>query len=131
VLDRHRLYDACIVGGGDRVMLCAALGKFDYSIQTQRMNPRRAEHYLAWARPFWETVQGQVGCLPGRLFHLWHGDLRDRHYADRYLNLAEFDPFADIAVADSGCWRWSTDKGDLHAAVRRYFDSRNEDGDGR
>jgi hypothetical protein len=131
VIERHRLYDACIVGGGDRVMLCAALGHLDEGCVTQRMNPRRAEHFLAWARPFAEALSGRVGSVPGRVFHLWHGDLRNRGYEDRLAILEELDPFTDVAVDRSGCWRWSSDKPALHAAVERYFVDRREDGEER
>ena len=130
VLERHGLYDACILGGGDRAILCAALGEFDYAAQAARMNARRFEHYLAWARPYFDSVGGSVGHIPGRIFNLWHGDLYDRKYAERHRWLSKFgfDPFTDIAVDRNGCWRWNSDKRDLHEFVRRYFESRNEDG---
>lgn len=66
----------------------------------------------------------------GTAFHLWHGELSDRQYAERHQRLREFnlDPFSDIARDENGCWRWNTDKGAMHAAVRRYFETRNEDG---
>jgi hypothetical protein len=130
-IERHRLYDACIVGGGDRVMLCAALGHLDEGCLTQRMNPRRAEHFLAWARPFAGALAGRVGSLPGRVFHLWHGDLQNRGYEARLAILEDFDPSTDIAIDRSGCWRWSSDKPALHAAVERYFVGRREDGEER
>ena len=130
-LARLRLYDACIVGGGDRTILCAALGRFDLAVRAQRMNARRAEHYLAWARPFFAAVDGRVESLPGAAFHLWHGQLEDRRYATRADHLADFDPFSDIAPAADGCWRWSSDKPGLHAALRQYFHDRDEDGEAR
>ena len=132
VLQKHGLYDACILGSGDRAILCAALGKFDYGERAALMNARRAEHYLAWARPYFETVRGQVGFIEGRLFHLWHGDIKDRQYEKRHRGLEEFgfDPFTDIALDHDGCWRWSSDKTQLHAFVKRYFESRHEDGNG-
>jgi hypothetical protein len=128
VLDAHGLYDASILGGGDRVMTCAALGEFAAGVRANHMNSRRAEHYLAWARPFFATVQGRVGAIPGSLFHLWHGELKDRRYEERLDLLDGFDPHTDIAAEAGGCWRWSSDKPGLHAAVRRYFEMRNEDG---
>ena len=68
-----------------------------------------------------------MGYVPGRL---WHGDLRHRRYGDRYRvrEFLDFDPSADIAIDDSGCWRWSSDKPDLHEYVYNYFDQRREDG---
>ena len=130
VLEKHGLYDACILGSGDRAILCAALGQFDYIARGLSMNDRRLEHYLAWAKPFHDAVHGRLGYLDGRLFHLWHGDRNDREYRERQqlLDKFEFDPYTDIAVDGNGCWRWNSDKRDLHESVRRYFQSRKEDG---
>lgn len=128
VLDRHGLYDACIVGAGDKATTCAALGRLDDAIVAHRMNAKRAEHFVSWARPFAEMVQGAVGYIPGRIFHLWHGNLKHRQYAERPAWLEGFDPFTDIALHRNGCWRWSSKKQDLHARIRRYFESRHEDG---
>ena len=60
----------------------------------------------------------------------WHGDLADRRGSERHQGLVpyQFDPGADIAVSDSGCWRWATGKRDMHRYVREYFAQRREDG---
>ena len=130
VLEEHRLYDACILGTGDRAILCAALGKLDFGARTTRMNDQWRRHYLAWAVPYSKSVKGRVGWVRGRLFHLWHGEIEDRQYGKRHdrLQAFDFDPFTDIALDDGGCWRWNSDKKALHAFVRSYFESRNEDG---
>jgi hypothetical protein len=64
------------------------------------------------------------------LWHLWHGDAKHRKYGDRYggFTVFDFDPYADIAIGESGCWVWSTAKHDLHEHVSRYFRARREDG---
>lgn len=130
VLERHGFYDACILGSGDRAVFCAGLGTFDYCTRGLLMNARQAAHYLAWARPYFATVRGRVGYIPGRAFHLWHGEVWDRQYGarDRALQAFDFDPFGDIELDGSGGWRWASDKPALHAYLRRYFESRNEDG---
>jgi hypothetical protein len=130
VLEEHGLYDACIVGGGDRAILCAALGEFHRLAVGSGMNARRMEHYLSWARPFFDRIRGKVGYILGHVFHLWHGDLADRGQRERHDQLAQFDfdPFTDLALAPSGAWRWNSGKRDLHAFVQRYFASRKEDG---
>jgi hypothetical protein len=132
VLEKHGFYDVCILGSGDRAFLCAAWGEFQAAADYMRMNPRRAEHYLSWARPYFATVCGEVGYIPGRLFHLWHGEFENRKYAARHdlLEAFEFDPERDIAIDSSGCWRWSSDKPEMHARVRHYFAERDEDGNG-
>ncbi len=131
VLEAHGLYDGCILGSGDRAILCAALGLFEQCVRPLRMNVRQEQHYLAWARPYHATVRGRVGYIPGRVLHLWHGDAANRRFGlrDEGLERFGFDPFGDIAVDAHGCWRWSSDKPDLHAFVRRYFESRHEDGE--
>jgi hypothetical protein len=130
VLDEHGLYDACILGTGDRAILCAALGELAHAVRAAHMNARQVEHYRRWAAPFFPTMGGRVGCIEGRIFHLWHGDAKDRKYSERnrLLRQFDFDPFTDIAIDREGCWQWGTAKPAMHEYVRRYFASRNEDG---
>jgi hypothetical protein len=94
------------------------------------MNERQIEHYLAWAKPFHRAVGGRVGFVDGRVLHLWHGELRDRRYAQRHEGLVRFgfDPFSDIALDPSGSWRWNGSKSEMHEYVRDYFEFRKEDG---
>jgi hypothetical protein len=129
LLERHGLYDARIVGSGDVAIFSAAMGEFDYYFKGHAMNARQLAHYRSWADPFYAAVAGNVGYVDGRIFHLWHGDISDRQYVTRQQGVlkARFDPFADIAVDGSGCWRWNSDKPELHSYVRNYFASRNED----
>lgn len=130
LLEIHGLYDAGILGGGDRAMACATFAQFDGLRNTWHANQRQSEHFSAWARPFHEEVQGNVGCVEGAVFHLWHGHRRDRMYHERYKGLRQFafDPFRDIAIDSSGCWRWNTRKMEMHRYVRDYFWARTEDG---
>ena len=130
VLEAHGWYDACIIGGGDRAMVGAAIGRPDYCVQAHRMNTQRAAHYRTWADAFFATVRGGVCYIPERLVHLWHGETKDRQAEARHRGLAayNFDPYLDIALDHNGCWRWNSDKHELHAFVRRYFASRHEDG---
>ena len=113
LLEKHGLYDACILGSGGRAILNAALGRFDRGAEAANMTARGIDHYLEWARPYFDSVRGQVGHIEGRLLHLWHGDLEDRAYGKRgqILHEFDFDPFVDIAVDDNGCWRWTPTSG--------------------
>ena len=94
------------------------------------MNPRQCDRYRAWAEPFSTSVAGDVGVLDSKLFHVWHGILPNRQGRTRHerLSRAGFDPFADIAHAPEGPWRWSSQKPQLHDFVRSYFTERREDG---
>ncbi len=130
LLERHGLYDACVVGGGDGAIAAGVVGNFQDFIDYLLLNARRREHFLAWARPFYDAVRGDLGYSPGTIFHLWHGDLKDRHYRERRMGFAEFDfdPYTDIAIDRGGPWKWSSGKPLMHRFVREYFDSRFEDG---
>jgi len=100
VLEAHGLYDGCILGRGDRAILCAALGRFEHCARALLMNARQEQHYLGWARPHHETVRGRIGYVPGRVLHLWHGDVANRRFGlrDQELQPFDFDPFRDIAL---------------------------------
>jgi hypothetical protein len=131
VLDHDGFYDACIMGSGDRAMLCGALGLVDDAIYYLQMAPRWAEHYRAWAGKHFRSVRGGIGCIDGALVHLWHGDLVDRRYQERHREFSAFgfDPATDVALDEDGCWQWSSQKPEMHAYVARYFRDRREDGD--
>jgi hypothetical protein len=126
-IERHRLYDACIVGGGDIAVARAAYGCFELAVRRQLLH---RDHYLAWAEPFYDAVRAKVAFVEGDLFHLWHGKSELRRYRERHqeLDRFRFDPFEDIAVDDNGAWRWNSDKREMHDYVRDYFASRSEDG---
>jgi hypothetical protein len=129
LVKEHRLYDACIVGGGDGAMVRAAYGQSDAVVRLLSMNGARADHYRHWARRFREAVAGSVGSVEGTLFHLWHGETVNRRYRERQQELSAFgfDPADDIAIDHNGAWRWNSRKPAMHASVRAYFSSRRED----
>jgi hypothetical protein len=130
LLEEHGFYDARIVGAGAKVMFTTAYGQLDAPAKAYAMNRAEQEHFLAWARPYHDAVRGNVGSVGGRLCHLWHGHVADRRYAERYQEFERFhfDPYRDIGIDAAGCWRWTSDKPDLHAFLIRYMQSRNEDG---
>jgi len=130
LLERHAFYDAMILGSGDRAMACAAYGRFDAAIQAIHLNEARKAHYLHWAEAYHQDVAGNVGYVPGSIFHLWHGDLANRGYKERHIALAQmdFDPVRDLRVHENGTWDWAHPRPDIEAFIARYFESRQEDG---
>jgi hypothetical protein len=129
-VEGHGFYDSCILGGGDRAMVCAQYGCFEHVIGRHRMNEEERAHYLAWAQPFHDAVRGAVGCLEGDLFHLWHGSMENRRLRERYQGLAafDFDPQVDLRLSADGAWLWNSGKPAMHAYVRSHFVRRLEDG---
>ncbi len=130
VVERVGIYDACIVGGGSRQIVCAAYGCFDEAVRLALMNGRQRDHYLAWAERFYGEVRGRVAAVGGDLFHLWHGSMADRQYRERYEGLTrfDFDPYLDLAVGPDRAWRWNSAKPELHRYVRDYLAARKDDG---
>jgi hypothetical protein len=130
VLDRHLFFDACVIGGGDRAMACAANHCFDELMQRHCMNEHERQCYITWAKPYYETVKAKTGFLDADIFHLWHGDVGKRKGRVRHEDFQrfQFDPYTDVAIEENGAWRWNTDKQEMHEYVRGYFASRREDG---
>ncbi len=130
LIERHGMYTACIIGGGDAALVCAAWGDPEIVVRRHTMNEHQERCYRDWAQAFNAAVQGRVGYVDEEVFHLWHGSLGDRQARERHLALRqfEFDPLKDLALDASGCWRWNSDKPRLHAYLRDYFAARREDG---
>jgi hypothetical protein len=130
LLDQYGFFDACIVGGGDRALACAANNCPEVLVKRHFMNKSQQDRYMSWADPFYRAVRGQIGYVDVDLFHLWHGGVHDRRTRARHEGLQRFnfDPAVDIAIDTGGCWRWASDKPGMHDYVRSYFSSRREDG---
>jgi hypothetical protein len=131
LLEQHGFFDACILGGGDRAMNCAATCCFEEFMLTHHMNEQQRRQYLDWALPVSESIRADdIGSLEADIFHLWHGDMRHRAYGKRYEGLQpfQFDPLTDIKKDHDGPWHWSTNKTQMHEYIATYFASRREDG---
>ena len=129
ILENHGLYDAMIVGGADRAFLHAIYGQFDKEIQLHHLNKSHQEHYLKWARPFQRAIAEKVGHVPGRVYHLWHGQFINRKYSSRHRLFADFgfEPDADLVVGPNGAWRWARPRPELENFLLNYFIGRAED----
>jgi hypothetical protein len=130
LLDQMGLYDRGIIGGGDKLIAFAAIGRARDAAAHNNFGPEYTTDFLEWANAFHEAVGPCIGCLDVNLFHLWHGEIRDRGYTVRQAVLAEngYDPRTDIALDSEGCWRWNSPKHEMHRRIREYFHSRMEDG---
>jgi hypothetical protein len=123
-------YDAMILGSGDFAMAMAAVERYHDIVDSYGMDSAQAKHYLAWSKKWSGVIKGRIGVVEGGLRHLWHGHLEDRGYDSRYASLRQFDfdPYTDIEIGAKGCWCWNSEKPKLHEYLRKYFESRKEDG---
>jgi hypothetical protein len=129
-LEKHRFYDAMVIGSGDRAMACAAFGRMASTTQALRLNEPQTRHYQSWAASFHQEVRADVGYLEGRIFHLWHGERLHRRYGPRHSEFAQlpFDPIVDLRVNETGAFEWADRREDLNCFATQYFRSRLEDG---
>jgi hypothetical protein len=133
VLARHGFYDACIAGSGDHLMAHAFAGDWESPCVSRIAGtggPHRA-HFRRWCKKLHADVGARLAFTPGRALHLWHGTMANRRYSQRNKELYQlaFDPRTDLRISPSGCWEWASDKPELHAWARRYFEERREDED--
>jgi hypothetical protein len=107
-LETCGFYDACVLGGGDSAMALAALGERGLAQLRLRMSSPHRRHYMNWASAFYQAMRGGISYLPGRVYHLWHGDFADRQYRERFsiLETMDFDPCRDLRLSDQGSWEW-------------------------
>jgi hypothetical protein len=105
-------------------------GQCESSIGKFLLNAARQRHYLKWAVPFHQSVAGCIGHVSGTIFHLAHGERRNRAYRVRQERLAgfDFDPDIDLRIGANGTWHWARPRPDLEDLLGKYFASRAEDG---
>ena len=134
LLARHGFYDRFILGSADLAMFWAISRSPDtWTVREwleKHCSAELARDYCNWAKGVFEDVAESYSWTPGRIFHLWHGDDRNRQYASRLRILTEagFDPRVDITLGPDKCWQWNSDKPELHRKVCEYFVARREDG---
>jgi hypothetical protein len=126
---RHGLYDACIIGGGTRPFALVSMGYVDALLAAAWLTEAQRAHLAEWARPIAADVGGRVACVPGRIFHLWHGAISNRRYSvrDQEFKRFGFDPYVDIKRNADGCWEWADHRTEMRDWLRSYFRGRKED----
>lgn len=129
LIERHGLYDRCILGIGDAVQVCAMFGFSGYPFLDFFFSAAQLADARRWMQAFYEDVKQSTFYTQGHVCHLWHGNTANRGYTTRLAILTEenFDPATDIALGANGCWIWASDKTRMQARVRNYFLSRKED----
>ncbi|MCL4746869.1 MAG: hypothetical protein KJZ83_15865 [Burkholderiaceae bacterium] len=130
LLEKHPMFDAWVVGGGNTAYVYAALGAADRVVRGHGLGAPHQAHYLPRAEALAAEVGGRVGFVAGTVFHLWHGSLADRHYRSRLELLAQhdFDPARSLRKARSGAWCWNEVPAGLPRSVQSYFEARKEGG---
>lgn len=128
IFDKIGFYDSIITGSGDLFMSDAFYNSsIDYHYKP--IPKKTMENYKLWRKKAFKLVKGSVFYTPGVLFHLWHGDPKNRNYYSRYFFLeeAKFNPDKDIKIGKNGLFEWASNKPKLHEDIKNYFFIRQED----
>ena len=121
-----------VVGGGDAVLFRAANGLVG-EFANKAMKRLMTDAWTSWSSD--ARVAGDMGCVSGDIWHMWHGPLQSRHYYDRYEKFVEaLKPYGVRDIRDileenaDGVWTWRADvRKDVNAMMLRYFASRDDD----
>ena len=122
-----RYYEGCIVGGGDLATIAATCQKTDEFFQIRGHTSGHQQHLRNWANT--QDVSGiRIGRIDGRIMHLWHGDLKNRQYTQRYSILTDhhYDPAADIISLPGQALQFSPSNASLKQSVEDYILSRKD-----
>jgi hypothetical protein len=138
VLERIGFYDKCILGHADVVMAIAFShnterdGPFPMTWEphwTPGWSPALLSSIRAWQSATVDVVQGDLGYLPGNIYHLWHGPKGNRNYGYRGYILQDFDPELHLALSPAQTWQWTEAARRVNMDKRclEYFQQRQED----
>lgn len=122
------LIDWSILGSNDYFMALGLFGQIEPAT-TRMPDSNYAAMLLQWQERCRKAVAGPVGYVGNTLVHYWHGRRADRAYSSRWKILVEhqFDPATDLARDRQGVLELTDAKPALRAAIRAYFENRNED----
>ena len=131
LLERHRLYDFSVSGGGDHLMahgFCGDLASPCVRAMVGWETPY-SDSFKRWATKVYGEVQSDIGWVPGKLLHLWHGERANRRYDLRTRELLElgYDPRKHVRVGHGGAWQWGDESSALRDWAEEYFRRRKED----
>lgn len=124
------LFEDHVTGGSDALMAIAWLNLWDHP-HLRRLNSSLTQSLKRWRRNFEDGgADVGLGFVDGRIQHLWHGEEKDRLYAERlgYLTCHDFSPDADLVRNESGLLEWADSDCGLSQQVEDYFRLRKDDG---
>jgi hypothetical protein len=124
------LYDRAVAGTADHLMAHAATGEIEHSCIERAFFSRTIKtHFERWGNRFAKLIENKIGFVTGDLWHLWHGELKNRRYLERTRELSRlgFNPLSDLVINQDGLFEFSETRNDLRMWMNDYFQQRLED----
>lgn len=87
VLDMVQLYDKALIGGADHIIAHAAANQIPCHC-ISRAFTLELDDVTEWSKQFAAVAKGKVDFVTGDLYHIWHGDIKDREYLKRIREFA-------------------------------------------
>lgn len=122
------LIDFAVLGAGDHHMAWSMIGDGEWTVHKD-IGASYLRRVKEWQQRAVRVTRKQVGFVPGRIEHHFHGSKKARQYVSRWdiLKKHKFDPDQDLVRDAQGLIRLAG-KPELEQAIRVYNRSRNEDG---
>jgi hypothetical protein len=121
------LLDFCILGSADHHMAWAMIGEAEATVH-RAMSAAYLRRCKEWQARAVRVTGGEVGFVPGRIEHHFHGPKARRYYRERWQILVDagFNPDTDLMHDAQGVIQ-IVGKPKLEAAIRKYNRARCED----
>ena len=128
IIEECGFFDKGILGSGDDIMAGAFIGSSLYD-DAQGFNDELKKSRDIWANKIFSLTKGSSFYMDNTVFHLWHGNKKNRFYIRRYNTIKKliFDPEKDLKINEWGCWEWNTKEELLKDEVKKYFLKRQEE----
>lgn len=125
--ETHGLIDFAILGSADHHMAWALIGEVEKSVHGHSHEEFK-QRCKDWQRLAYGVTKGNLGYVPGRLEHHFHGPKAKRKYRERWQILVkhQYSPLQDLGHDDQGLV-YLKGKPELQADIIKYMHGRSED----
>ena len=117
--DQIGLYEYAIFGGGDRITLCQFVGR---PIMVNTFNSTKKQDYIAKIK----DLNLKFEWLDNDIYHLPHGNGKDRQYLERHFLLSNLNIDTDLVKNSDGVLEF-TNPEKYNQITYDYFKNRKED----
>lgn len=92
-----------------------------YCVSKSHVDPNEIQYIQKWSAKFYALCQGKLGYISGSVYHRWHGNLTDRNYHNRIL---EISPCIQFIKKKDKNGLYYTDDAAVIELLRSYFNKR-------